>query len=186
MSLVWFISDLHLGHKKVLEFTKAATGAYRGGTTVDEHDEWVIDQCMSVKPDKRSLWWILGDVAMDEKKLPLINKLPGRKRLILGNHDLHRTQTYLNFFEWVGGTIKKYHMWLSHMPIHPHEFRGIAVNVHGHCHYGPIRRGYGDPDPRYLNLAIDWAPENRPVSLEDLRARYDLEKKDDELPKLDR
>lgn len=173
MSSVYFISDLHLGHRTALEHTRGCPGAFRGGSTVDEHDEWVIQQCLSVRPNKRTLWWILGDVCMEASKLDLLKRLPGKKRLILGNHDKFETEDYLRYFEWVGGTVKSYGLWLSHVPMHPHELAGM-LNVHGHCHRGPIRSGYGDIDPRYLNLAIDWAPNNAPVSLEYIRKRFGL------------
>lgn len=179
MSLVYFVSDLHLGHRRIVEFTRATPNAYRGGNTVEEHDEWIVQQLLAVKPDKRTLWWILGDVCMGRDKggspagLELLRRVPGRKRLVLGNHDLFPTATYLKYFESVHGTIKKYGVWLSHCPVHPHELRGLP-NVHGHCHQGPIQRGgYGDaPDGRYLNLAIDWAPGHGPVSIEFLREHF--------------
>lgn len=175
MSSVYVISDLRLAHRKIVEFTANSPGAFRGGSTVDEHDEWVIGQMLAVRPNKRTLWWILGDVGFDEEKLGMLDSVPGRKRLLLGNHDLFDTSVYMKHFEWVGGTIKKYGMWFSHVPMHPHELRGFP-NVHGHCHYGPIMApGYGDkPDPRYLNMAIDWAPDHSPVTLDWLRTHFGI------------
>ena len=37
MNNEFFIGDLHLGHKKILDFSPQ-----RGGTNVDEHNEWII------------------------------------------------------------------------------------------------------------------------------------------------
>jgi len=164
MSNVLFVSDLHLGHRTILEHTaKVSGGAYRGGSTVAEHDQWVIERCLSAAPTKRTVWWFLGDVAMEEEALLLLDALPGRKMLILGNHDLFPTAAYLRHFEWLGGTIKRYDVWLSHTPLHPLELRGHP-NVHGHCHHHNLR-----DDLRYLNCAIEWLPDNQPITLEQMR-----------------
>ncbi len=160
---VFFISDLHLGHRSVLEHAKRA-GTFRGGETVEEHDEWVIQQCLSVGPTKRTFWWLLGDIAMEIDRLPMLDRLPGRKMLILGNHDKLNTQVYLKYVEAIRGGIKKYKFWLTHIPIHPAEMRGALGNIHGHCH-----RGLQSTDPRYLNAAIEWLPDQRPISLDEIR-----------------
>lgn len=158
MSRVYFISDLHLSHRTIL-----AHCPQRGGRTVMAHDMWVIEQMLSVKPDeKRTLWWILGDVSMEVEALELLNKVPGRKRLVLGNHDLFDTQVYLKYFESVHGMVKKYGMWLTHAPMHPDELRG-KPNLHGHCHAEQIR------DPRYYNVAIEHLPNMQPATLEQVR-----------------
>ena len=165
MSNVLVVADLHLGHRTILRHA-AEAGAYRGGTTVAEHDAWVIERCLSAGPNKRTMWWLLGDIAMDLATLPLLDALPGRKRLVAGNHDLFPTAVYLRHVEWVGGTIKKYGLWFSHAPMHPEELRGLS-NVHGHCHHHTLR-----DDPRYLNCAIEWLPDNRPLTLEQIRTRF--------------
>jgi calcineurin-like phosphoesterase family protein len=167
MSIVYFISDLHLGHRTIMRHTRDVEGAFRGDpdASVAEHDEWVMEQLLSVRADKHTLWWILGDVAMEVAQLELLRALPGRKRLMLGNHDLFQTPVYLKHFESVHGTIKKYGMWLSHVPVHEVELRGIP-NVHGHCHHDSLKH-----DSRYLNVAIEWV--QHPLSLEQVRSHFD-------------
>ena len=157
MSSVYFVSDLHLGHRTILQHCPQ-----RGGRTVEAHDMWVIEQMLSVNPNRRTLWWVLGDVSMEVSCLELLDKVPGRKRLVLGNHDLFDTQVYLKYFEIVHGMVKKYQMWLSHAPIHPAELRG-KPNVHGHCHAEQIN------DVRYWNMAIEHLPDMKPMSLEQVR-----------------
>lgn len=166
MSSVYFVGDLHLGHRTILDHTAEVSGAWRGGTTPDEHDAWVIDRLLSVRPNKRTLWWILGDVAMEESRLDLLKQVPGRKRLVLGNHDLFKTLEYLRVFEWIAGVVKDYDFWISHAPIHPEELWGLP-NVHGHTHRNPLRG-----DVRYLNVCIEWLPQNQPLSLEQVRAHF--------------
>lgn len=181
MAGVFFVSDLHLGHRSVLYHTSLTPGAYRGGLelvlcsgpenplAIEEHDEWVVGRLLSVQPTKRTLWWVLGDVAMDREKLKLLDRVPGRKRLVLGNHDVFPIRDYLDLahFESVHGIVKKYGMWLTHAPLHPVELRD-KPNVHGHAHGNPLR-----DDPRYLNVCMEWLPDGRPLSLEEIRVRIE-------------
>lgn len=169
---VLIISDFHLGHRTILKHTKKTQEAYpdsdiyRGGTNTEEHDEWVIQQCLSVGPTKRTLWWLLGDIAMEIDRLALLDRLPGRKFLILGNHDKFKTQTYLKFVDQIYGGIKKYNLWLTHFPLHPAELRGLG-NIHGHCHKEQIN------DPRYLNVSMEWIPNHKPISLDEVRTHHE-------------
>jgi calcineurin-like phosphoesterase family protein len=160
-----FVSDLHLGHRTVLRHS-AEAGAPRGGSTVEEHDAWVIERCLSIRPNKRTLWYMTGDVAMDAEKLGLLDEIPGRKILVLGNHDRFPTATYLQHFERVVGGFKKYGFWITHIPVHPDELRGHK-NLHGHCHHHTLRN-----DRRYYNCALEWLPDQRPVTLDELRQTW--------------
>ena len=171
---VFFVSDLHLGHRTILRHTREVVeywkekrpndlGPVRNGATVDEHDEWVISRLNAVNPNKRTMWYILGDVAMDEDKLKLLNEVEGRKILVSGNHDTFPTEMYLRYFERVTGGFKKYGMWLTHIPVHSSELRG-GNNIHGHTHHHTT---FGDA--RYRNVCIEWLVGNRPISLDQLR-----------------
>ena len=160
---VLFVSDLHLGHRTILEHGRKPGTAPRGGETVEEHDEWVIEQLLSVSPGKRTLWWLLGDVAMEVERLTMLDRLPGRKFLILGNHDLFDTQVYLKHVERIYGSVKKYGFWLSHIPVHSELLYGMK-NIHGHNHKHELRE-----DERYFNTAIEWLPGQRPISLDEVR-----------------
>jgi calcineurin-like phosphoesterase family protein len=166
MSSVLFISDFHLGHRTILKHSANADGSPRGGTTAEEHNEWVINQCLAAGPTKRTLWWILGDVAMEEGLLPLLGRLPGIKKLIAGNHDTLPSVAYLRYFQEICGVQKKYGIWLSHAPLHPVACRGLP-NIHGHCHHNETRG-----DPAYLNVSIEWAPNKMPISLDQVRAHF--------------
>ena len=84
MSEVKFISDLHLGHKTILEFGNNKT--LRGGTNADEHDEWIIDQINS-NVNKNDLLIVCGDVCMDINKIHLLEKVRCQMHMVMGNHD---------------------------------------------------------------------------------------------------
>lgn len=170
MSTVAFVGDLHLGHKRILEFAANTPGAFRGGADVDEHDEWVIQQCLSIHPNKRTVWYLLGDLAMDADRLHLLNRIPGRKILVGGNHDEFNARVYLDYVDNVVGMVnwRKYKFWITHAPMHPAELRG-KPNIHGHCHRNdePLRS-----DPRYLLTSIEWLPNNRPITLDEVRETW--------------
>lgn len=84
MSNVMFTSDLHLGDKKV--------SAIRGFDSTEEHDQHIIDVWKS-SVHKTSIVYVLGDLTSgrtretEQAGLDIIASLPGRKRLISGNHD---------------------------------------------------------------------------------------------------
>jgi calcineurin-like phosphoesterase family protein len=157
---VYFISDLHLGHNKILNFS----GDYRGGTTTEEHDEWIINQWNSVVT-KRDVVYVLGDVAFTREGLDKCRQLHGYKKLILGNHDKYMVSEYMTRgFKILSGIVKYKRFWLSHAPIHPNELRGL-INIHGHVHSQSI------DDLRYINVCVE--PLNGiPLFLEELRNKY--------------
>jgi calcineurin-like phosphoesterase family protein len=166
MSKKWVISDLHLGHKNILTFS----GPLRGGTSPEQHDEWVISQINSVVK-KCDLLYILGDVALDRESLKKVSRIRGQKILIRGNHDIYSTQEYLQHFQQVYGLVSlKGTFWLSHAPIHPQELRD-RYNIHGHVHQHSVLLEDGTPDPRYINACIE-TTYGVPQSIDDLMEKY--------------
>ena len=142
MSQVYFNSDLHLGHARVLEFHDYARSKAMGGIkTIQEHDEMIYD-LWNDTVKKRDTIYILGDVGFD---LSRIKSLPGTKKLLLGNHDQRKASEYLEIFDEIIGPIKYKKHWLSHFPIHESELWGRPV-IHGHTH------STGD---KYVNVCVE-------------------------------
>lgn len=164
MSEIFFIGDLHLGHKKILDFSPE-----RGGTNTLEHDEWIIKQWNSVVT-KNDMVWVLGDVAFSQEALYKVGQLRGHKKLIRGNHDTQATTAYLKYFNNVFGIVKESNFWLSHAPVHPQELRGKR-NIHGHVHRNSILLPDGTPDDRYINVSVENCG-GVPVPLSVLKERY--------------
>lgn len=79
----WFIGDTHFGHAKVSEI--------RGFSTTEDHDNAIRRKWLrQVAPD--DLVYVLGDLSSgssqaEVRAVEFIGDLPGRKRLICGNHD---------------------------------------------------------------------------------------------------
>lgn len=146
-----FTADLHLGHAKV--------AGLRGFDDWIHHDAAVANNWRRVVGERDTVW-ILGDFSCGREAhaLRVLRNLPGRKRLILGNHDaahpMHRRAPqalarYGDVFEYVAtaGRVKLAgrDFLLSHFPYqgdHTDEPRyrqwrlpnlGEAL-LHGHTH----------------------------------------------------
>lgn len=80
---VFFTGDLHLGHKNLL------TREPRPFKTISEQDEVIIANWNQVVPYQGGKVFILGDFFWygPRKALQILERLHGRKHLILGNHD---------------------------------------------------------------------------------------------------
>lgn len=166
MAEVYFISDLHLGHRSIVKFSPNRFGP---DIDLDTHDELIVYSWNEVV-GKRDMVWVLGDVCFDMKKMPLLERMNGTKRLVIGNHDQFDYGVYLKYFASIHGFVKYKEFWLSHAPIHPNELRG-KVNIHGHVHNDSIRDHYHKLDKRYLNVCVE-AVNARPISLTKIRERY--------------
>lgn len=163
MSKVYLIADLHLDHKKILDFS----GDLRGGSTVEEHDNWVINQINSTVK-KRDTLYILGDVAMSAEGLERITEIPCRKHLIMGNHDTQPMEEYLRVFDTVRAYVKYKKFWLSHMPVHSFDFDyRVRGNLHGHLHHRTIESQQDPQWWKYHNVSVEQS-YGIPVAFEDI------------------
>ncbi len=159
MSNNWFTSDLHLGHKNILNFDKD-----NSFTSEEERSEVITDNIAGCVR-KRDVLWILGDSVFTEERLHLLDKIRCTKKLVGGNHCAQHFDNWKLYekFDRVYGLQKKFGCWLSHAPIHPMELRG-KFNVHGHTHGVFMERPILDDftgqvslekDPRYINMCIE-------------------------------
>lgn len=99
MSNVWHTSDIHAWHRRVsilrgfgdpelLEAEEVPNHAPEIIQLMQEHvDALATSWRATVRPD--DLVWVHGDLALSQwlRALAWIDELPGRKRLLLGNHD---------------------------------------------------------------------------------------------------
>jgi calcineurin-like phosphoesterase family protein len=129
MGNVRFIGCLHLGHKNMAI-------KRRGFQCEVEHDEYLIKQWNSVV-HKKDLVYILGDVTMENSKSYYqLDRLNGRKIVVLGNHDLAKhVKELLNYVESVAGMVEYKGNVLTHCPIHPNEVHFFRYNIHAHIHH---------------------------------------------------
>lgn len=157
MSIVRYISDLHIGHENMAK--------HRGFTTWQ--DMWEKTKANWNKVvHKKDTVIIGGDVTMENKILyPLLNQLKGRKIVVGGNHDEYKhCRQLLNHVDQLCGVIQKNGYFITHIPIHPREleFR-VRGNIHGHLHEYLIE------DSRYINISCEHN-DYTPMTLEQLQS----------------
>ena len=99
MNQIYFTSDLHFGHSNILKHSPKRP--YSDTVDIAAHDEWLLDLWRSTV-DKRDTIYILGDLTFlksDDARHPL-EKYPGHKFLIEGNHD-GSVRAYKHYFQEV-------------------------------------------------------------------------------------
>ncbi len=174
---VWFISDLHLGHEAILTFEPFL----RPFKTIEEHDQAIFDfWTLTVRPNDTV--WILGDLALGGAKKMLaiqgLGKLPGKKKLVLGNHDPDANEiAKLGVFHTIHGAyVLQNKSWLlTHIPVHPNCLGSrFAANIHGHTHSKRVN------DPRYLCVSCEQTGM-KPISKDEVIARLAQQKKEYEV-----
>lgn len=143
MSIVRFIGCLHLNHKWMAQ--------HRGFNDEFYHDEHLIDSWNSVV-HKKDTTYILGDISMEsDKPYYMLDRLNGRKIVVLGNHDLYKhVKSLLNYVDSVAGMVDYKGYILTHCPIHPAEISFCRGNIHAHIHKNKLDEveymsKYGDP-----------------------------------------
>lgn len=179
---IWFIGDLHFGHEKV--------AALRGFATTELHDGAIVARWRKQVRDG-DLVHVLGDVSGGSRTgemhaLRLLGRLPGRKRLIAGNHDsvssIHRalsphTEEFRRVFERIGDfariRVDGHQVLLSHYPYtedHTDEARYMEYRlpnfgmplIHAHTH--STNPGMGK------ELCVSWDAWGRLANLGDVSA----------------
>lgn len=161
MGATWFTSDTHLGHKKIMAFSN------RPFATVEEHDQALADR-WSERVGKNDIVYVLGDLSIEgsyRHALDIVATLPGRKRLVSGNHDqcwvgkssaMRYMREYLDVFEivtpWARATVGGLAVVLSHFPYagdHSREDRFDAYRLRHHAGSSPLLHGHTHYPMRY-------------------------------------
>ena len=167
---IWLISDTHFNHSKILEFTQGGR-SIRPFSNVDEMNQTMLDNwANTVKPQDTVIH--LGDVLFGENKVEWLEanfaKLPGKKRLVLGNHDnpKHLAPFFKDMQMWIDMSDKG--LLFSHTPQHEstlaesHRFGDKPLlNVHGHIHTNP------SPEGPYKCVCVEQT-YYKPVNIEEL------------------
>lgn len=100
------------------------------------HDELLISH-WNRTVHKKDLTYILGDVTMEKSNdYYQLDRLNGRKIVVLGNHDLWQdVPKLLNYVDGVAGMIDYKGFALTHAPIHISEIGQYKGNIHAHIHH---------------------------------------------------
>lgn len=162
----WLIGDTHFGHANILKFRRKDGTPLRPHSTIEEHDQALIDNWNSVVSPKDKVYH-LGDVGFfNVTKFDLVfSQLNGTKVLIKGNHDILKPEQWLRHFK----DIRAYHVLdkivLAHIPIHPMSLERWRGQVHGHLHDGEVG------DPQYFNVSVERI-NYTPINFEEVRNYY--------------
>lgn len=166
MPSVFLYADPHFSHTNICNFTNHDGTPLRPWDNVQEMDEEMVRRWNDTVSTNDKVY-MLGDICMSHKALPILNRLNGDKVLIKGNHDIHKLRYYTPYFRDIRG----YHVMngciLSHIPIHADSMARFGTNIHGHTHSNRVRlpRGvnaktgeilYSDKiDPRYFCVSVE-------------------------------
>lgn len=161
----WYTADIHFGHKRIIEFCK------RPFSTVSEMNAKIIGNFQSrVQPDDDL--WILGDFAFvsgdsNSRFESWFHSLPGRKHLVVGNHDDEAVVALpwesVDYMPMISDGAQK--LVLCHYPMITWEgARDGALQLFGHVH--DQWRGTRNS----VNVGVDqW--DFCPVQVDDIRRR---------------
>lgn len=172
---IFYTSDLHLGHKNILEYE------HRPFKDVDDMTEEIIKKWNN-KIGKHDFVYILGDFALKNqymnkaKILECFKRLNGIKILVKGNHDNYLTEEFVEDLHYDDNNTsidndsiieildKKRIVILCHYPIE--EWDGKFHNsyhVHGHIHSRDIIKHI----PNRFNCGMD-VRNFEPVTLDEM------------------
>ena len=138
-SNIYFVSDLHFGHKNILEFCK------RPFENVEDMNQKMIDNWNNKVP-KNGLVYCLGDFCWGGYQLwkQIREQLNGDIILIKGNHDIKNlTPQAVGLFKHVAQQmrieIEGRKIWLNHFPLLCYsgvyrDFNGLEYDLFGHVH----------------------------------------------------
>ena len=193
----WFIGDLHFGHEKV--------AALRGFAETGLHD-LTIQHKWRRQVAEDDIVYVLGDLSSGStsgelRALGIIELLPGRKRLVSGNHDsvssIHRRMSpnmdaFRHVFESIQDfgriRIEREEVLMSHYPYKSQgdgPGRGItryeqfrlpdlgAPLIHAHTHHShPFNGSAGKNE-----MCVSWDAWKRLVNLGDVQ-RWLIDRKE--------
>ena len=170
MANTFVISDTRFNHDAILTFKDYAGKPPRVFDSVDHMNQCMLDNWNdTVGPNDTVIH--CGDVLFGHNKVDWLAanfaKLPGKKRLVLGNHD--NVKFLAPFFKDIQLWIQKDDFIFTHTPLHPstlaeaHRFGdGDILNVHGHIHSNP------SPDGPYKCVCVEQI-NFTPVNIDALR-----------------
>lgn len=133
---IYITADLHLGHANIIKYCD------RPYEDVEEMNSDLIRRWNETVTDNDRVFF-LGDFALGsaEQIIKWGNMLNGRKVMIYGNHDHHKTKVYYEAgFEHVSRwpIVIQNRFLLSHAPMFEGSDSGVdpgnLINIHGHIH----------------------------------------------------
>lgn len=147
---IFFIGDMHFMHRNIIKYCN------RPFSDIEDMTEKLIKNWNSVV-GKNDIVYVVGDFALCRKQkiIEICQRLNGRKRLILGNHDQASANTYKEAgFEFVYNhpIIIDGFYFVSHEPIIGLTPDGVFAQIFAHVHNDPI---YATVTPRSFCVSAE-------------------------------
>ncbi len=162
-SKTFVVADLHLGHKGVCVFSSESdpSKSLRPWDNIEDMNEAIISNWNETVTNEDRVF-ILGDVVINRRFLPLIAQLNAkRKILVKGNHDNFRLEEYAQYFYDILGSYCYLDVIMTHIPVHPCQKERFKANIHGHLHDKKI------DDPWYKCVSLEQT-NYRPLNIDDI------------------
>ncbi len=169
---IFFWSDQHFFHHNIIKY------ANRPFNGVSEMNQKLINNYYETVSDN-DLVFFCGDVAFGDIDLTrnLFKGAPGKKVLILGNHDFEKNKCLFrnyHMFESISMVFsfnyeinqKKINFIVSHYPIDEHFLPEDTINIHGHIHQYKIGK-------KHINVSVEHT-EYKPININDLILSIDF------------
>lgn len=167
--MIYLTSDTHYYHANVLKFKDSQGHLVRNFRNVNEMNECMFDGWNETVRENDTVYH-LGDLAMGPYKnsdfADKFRSLPGKKYLIVGNHDdikwCVKSRLFKNIVLW-----KKFYdknFILTHAPIDLHNLKyyteeNSLINIHGHIH------NLRSPTINHRCVCVEWT-DYKPISID--------------------
>jgi calcineurin-like phosphoesterase family protein len=153
-----FTSDLHFGHKRIVEFTNRGIAC----RSQDNHDFWLVD-LWNIEVSAGDVVYHLGDFSFYKNYddvANIVKQLKGTKIFIKGNHDkrehldqLVKDELIAAWYDYKEIKLDDTSVVLFHYPIASWHKQGYgAYHLHGHCH-----GNFKDSRGKMLDVGLDSA-----------------------------
>lgn len=123
---IWITGDWHLFHHNIIEYENRPVDFNR--QILENFQKLICKDDIVIN---------LGDVIFGRHSIieVIIEMLPGKHILVLGNHDRQKPNWYRSKgFHWVGRTYEYKDILFSHKPRDLKEWPNLSFNIHGHFH----------------------------------------------------
>ena len=166
---IFLTSDTHFGHERIIELCG------RPFQSVEEMDEVMVARWNRVVGPRDDVWH-LGDFAHRSVNMPrLFDRLNGRKKLVVGNHDNDETANagWMEVSTLTEIRLNKRKIVLCHYPLE--EWNGFyrgSLHAHGHQHKKVRTSMFVEGLPRRSDVGVD-ANSFYPIAVDELIEAYD-------------
>lgn len=167
--MVYYIADTHFGHKNIIKMCN------RPFSNIEEMNREIIDR-WNKKVKGNDTVYVLGDMFFRcSDPEPILKRLKGKKRLLVGNHDgswmtkLEAMNYFVSIDTMLETSVDNHGVTMCHYPMLTWRHKLRTYMIHGHIHndtssdYWPLIRDR----ERVLNAGDD-INGFEPVTLEEL------------------